>query len=102
MDLAVHLRLAHAARELRLLAEEPVPGVDRLGPAIQRRADDPVALQIAFAGRAGTDMHRCVGRAHVGGPRIGVGINGDRADPHGTGGADDPAGDFAAIGDQKR
>ena len=31
---------------------------------------------------------------------VGLGIDGDRLDPHPAGGLDDPAGDLAAIGDQ--
>jgi len=31
---------------------------------------------------------------------IGIGIDGDRLDPHAPCGLDDTAGDFAAIGDQ--
>jgi hypothetical protein len=33
-------------------------------------------------------------------PRVGVRINRDRRDPHAPRGADDAAGDLAAIGDQ--
>jgi hypothetical protein len=31
---------------------------------------------------------------------VSIGINGDRLDPHATGGLDDAAGDLAAIGNQ--
>ena len=45
-------------------------------------------------------MHCLVGAAHVERLGIGIRIDCDGGDPHLTRGADDAAGDFAAIGDQ--
>jgi hypothetical protein len=45
-------------------------------------------------------MHRLVGHLHERRARIGIGIDGDGLDTHAAGGLDDPAGDFATIGDE--
>ena len=41
-----------------------------------------------------------IGHLHMQGVLVGLGIDGDRLDPHFARGLDDPAGDLAAIGDQ--
>ena len=41
-----------------------------------------------------------VGHLDVQGVPVGLGIDGDRLDAHPARGLDDPAGDFAAIGNQ--
>jgi hypothetical protein len=45
-------------------------------------------------------MHRLVRLAHMQRVGVGVGIDRDGLDPHALAGADHPAGDLAAIGDQ--
>ena len=46
-------------------------------------------------------MHRLVSRAHMQSLGIGVRIDRNGADAHGTRSADDPAGDFAPVGDEE-
>jgi len=46
-------------------------------------------------------MHRLIRLPHVQRLRIGIRINRDRADTHRPRGADDPAGDLAAICDEE-
>ena len=58
--------------------------------------------QIALARRRRPDMHRLVRHAHVQRLGVGVGIDRDRADPQPPRGADHPAGDLAAVGDEQR
>ena len=43
------------AREARVLGQEAVPGVDRLGARLLRRLDDLLDHQVALVGRAGAD-----------------------------------------------
>ena len=57
--------------------------------------------QIAFARRRRADVHRLVGLAHVQRLGVGIGIDRDRADAERARGADDPAGDLAAVGDEE-
>src|SRR5262245_1551745 len=59
-------------------------------------------IEIAVLCRRGTDGHRRIRELHVHGFAVGVGKNGNRAKTHAFCGTDNPAGDLAAIGDQKR
>ncbi|MNE29259.1 hypothetical protein D3C80_1227340 [compost metagenome] len=70
----------------------------RTGPGdrIEYLVDDDIGL----VGRCGTDMHRLVGHRHMQGIRIGVRIDGDGCDAHLLRCSDNPAGDFATIGDE--
>jgi hypothetical protein len=45
-------------------------------------------------------MHRLVGHGHMQRIAVGVGIDRHRRNAHLLGGLDDPAGDFATVGDQ--
>lgn len=45
-------------------------------------------------------MNGFIGQFHMQGMGIGIGINRAACNIHGAGGADHPAGDFPAIGDQ--
>ena len=62
--------------------------------------DDLVDQEIAFGSGRRPDMHRLIGHLDMQGIAIGVGIDRHRLDAHPAGGLDDPASDFAAIGDQ--
>ena len=87
-------------RERRVLREEPVAGVDRVGAGPARGVDDGVDAQVALRGRARADVDRLVGFAHVPRVAIAVGVDGDRRQAHLAARADDPDGDLAAVGDQ--
>ena len=58
------------------------------------------ALKIGFARRRRAEPHALVGHLHVRRARVGVGIDRDRLDPHAPRGADHPARNLPAIGDQ--
>src|SRR3546814_14981650 len=75
--------------------------MDRLCAGRLRGGDDLVTDQIGFARRRRPDMHRLVGLPDM--QRFGVGVRIDRDGAYGhfARGADDAAGDFAAIGDEK-
>ena len=75
--------------------------MDRVRPGLLRRSDDLVAHEIAFGGGRGADMHRLVGLPHMQRPGVGVRIDRDRGHAHGARGADDAAGNLAAIGDKE-
>ena len=66
-------------REIGVLGEKAVAGMDRFGAGLLRGGDDLVAAQIAFFRRRRADVHGVIGLAHM--QRIGVrvGINRDRA-----------------------
>ncbi len=83
-----------------LLGEEAVAGMDRLGAGLLASVDDLVDQQIGLRRRRRTDQDLFVGLTHM--QRIGVrfGIDRNRLDAEPLAGADDAAGDLAAIGDQ--
>jgi hypothetical protein len=87
-------------RELLVLGEEAVARVHRLGAGLFAGGDDLVHHQIRFLGRCRADTHGFVGHQHVHRVLVGFGIDGDRLDTHLLGGLHDPAGNFAAVGDQ--
>src|SRR5262249_34668557 len=88
-------------REIGVLGEKAVAGMDRVGARRLRRVDDGVDVKVAVLRRRRTDEHRLVGERDVHGIAIGVGINRHRAQSHAFGRAHDPARDLAAIGDQQ-
>ena len=93
-------RRRHLVDEIRVLRQEAVAGMDRLSTGGEGRLDDALADEIAFGRRRGADMHRMVCKLGVQRAAVGVGIDGDGGDAHAAGGADDAAGNFAAICDQ--
>lgn len=86
-------------RERRLLGEEAVAWVDRLGPGRLRRRDDLRDAEVATgaAGLRAVERDGLVSEPHV--RRIGVdrAVDGDRADAKVAQGPDNPAGDLAAV-----
>ncbi len=84
------------------LAQEPVARVDGLGAGRPRRLEDRVGPQVALGCRPGPDPDRLVRRAHVRRGPVGVGVDGDRADPEAPAGAHDPQGDLPPVGHQDR
>ena len=93
-------RLSERLGESGALGEEPVAGVDRLGARLFAGRDDLVDDEIGLRRRGRADGDRLVGHFDVQRVLVGFGIDGDGLDPHPARGLDDPAGDFAAIGDE--
>ena len=83
-----------------VFGEEAVAGVDGLRAADARGFQDGFDAQVGVARGGGADAVGFVGHRDVLGGGIGVGMDGDGAQAHAARGADDAAGDFAAIGDQ--
>ena len=86
--------------EVGVLGQEAVSGVDGLGAGLVRGGDDPLLVQVGVARRRRADRDCDVGHRGVQRALVGLGVDGDGADAHATGGADDAAGDLAAVGDQ--
>ena len=87
--------------EIGVLGEEAVARMDRIGAGALRRVEDAIDLEIALHDGRRADPHRLVGHCDMLRVRVGVGVDGDGAQAHPARGADDPAGDLAAIGDEE-
>ena len=93
-------RLGHAPREARVLAEQAVARVDALGARLEGRGDDGLGVEVALFHRRRPQADRLVGELDVRRPGVGVGVDGDRPDAEALAGAEDAAGDLAAVGDE--
>ena len=85
----------------RLLRQEAVARMDGVGAQRPGGLDQPLHDQIAVARRGRADPHRRVGAADMQGARIRIGKHRHRPDAHLAAGADDAAGDLAAVGDEQ-
>ncbi|ENT03750.1 hypothetical protein B989_00316 [Brucella sp. 56/94] len=74
--------------------------MDRLRACFLRGLDDRIDVQIALRGCSRADTHRLVGHFHMQRPCIRIGINRHRGNAKLARRANDPAGDFSAIGNQ--
>ena len=74
----------------------------RLRAGLLRRRDDALDVEIAVTRPRRPEQHRLVGERDMHRLAVGLGIDGDGAQPHGARRADDAAGDLAAVGDQQR
>ena len=92
--------LVQRARKSLALGQEAVAGMHRLGAGLAAGLDDLVDQQVAFGRRRRADQDGLVGHLDVQRVAVGLGIDGDRLDPHQAGSLDHPAGDLAAICDQ--
>jgi hypothetical protein len=72
----------------------------RLGARPLAGGEDVLDHEIALGGRRRSDWHRLVGHFDMQRVPVGLGINRDGGDTQAARGLDDPAGDFAAVGDE--
>ena len=93
-------RLVAALREIRVLGEEAVARMDRVGAHRARRLEDAVDGEIRLRARRGSDVYGFVGLGDVWRARIGVRVDGDARDPQLAHAAQHALGDLAAVGDQ--
>ncbi len=93
-------RVDDAARELRVLGEESVSGVNRVGARSLGGGDDELTPQVGLGRRVTRQANRSIGFGDVRAVGICVGKYRDRADSVLAAGCKDTAGDFATIGDQ--
>ncbi len=93
-------RLIERLRETRALGQEAVAGMHGLRAGPLAGLDDLVDHKIGLRRGRRPDGDRLVGHLDVQGVLVGLGIDSDGVDPHATRSLDDPAGDFAAVGDE--
>ncbi len=86
--------------EIGVFGEEAVAGMDGVHVGDFGGADHVRNVQIAFRAARRADAHGLVGKAHVQGVAIGFGVDGHGANAQFLAGADDPQGDFTAVGNQ--
>jgi hypothetical protein len=86
--------------EFRVLGQESVAGMDRVGAGDLGRGDQARNVEVRFARRRGPDADVVVGEAHVQRLAIGLGVDSDRLDAQLAARADDAQRDFSAIGDE--
>ena len=89
-----------AAREVGVLGEEAVAGVDAVGAAVADRAEDRVGVEVALGCRLPAEGVRLVGQPDVQGVPIELGVDRDGLDAELASGADHAHGDLATVGDQ--
>ena len=87
--------------ELGILRQKAIARMDRGRARLLRRGENFLRDKVAFAGGGRSDAHRLVRLAHEGHSCVDVAMDCDRANAQASGGADDPAGDLAPVGDKK-
>ena len=87
-------------REVGVLREEAVAGVDRIGTRLLRGVENLVEDQVRLGRRLAAEGERLVGELDEHGIRVGLGVDGDAGDAGVAGGADDADGDLTAVGDE--
>src|ERR1051325_1223744 len=85
-------------RELRVLREEAIAGMDRLGAREMRGADDAWDIQVALAARGWTNADCFIREANMQRVLVSLGIDRDRLDTHFAAGANDTQRDLTTIG----
>ena len=93
-------RLGQRLGKRRALGEEAVARVHRLGARLRDRGQEGIDIQIALGSGGRADVDGLVRHARMQSAHVGLRMDRDRADPQALRGADHPAGDLAAIGDQ--
>jgi hypothetical protein len=84
--------------EERVFGQEAVARMDGVGAGLADGVENVVDDDVGLGGRRGADMDGLVGLAHMQRVAVGIGIDRDGGDAELLRGADDPAGDLAAIG----
>ena len=88
------------SREVRVLGEEAVAGVDGVGAGATGDVKDQITPQIRFRGRRESEAVRFVGLENVGSGTVGVGVDGDGGNAQLTAGTQNAECDFAPVGDK--
>ena len=95
-----HAAVAADFRKFGIFGEKAVAGMDGIGIGDFGGTDDRLHVQIAFGARRRTDADALIGQLHMQCLTVGIRMHRHRFDAQFLAGADDPQGDFAAIGDQ--
>ena len=93
------MRLDHLG-EARVLAQESVAGMHRVGAGDGRGRQDGGDVEVGIARRRRADADALIGQAHMHRGGVRGGMHRDRADAHFLAGAVDTERDLAAVGDQ--
>ncbi len=83
-----------------IFRQEAIARMHRIGTGLPDRIEDLVDDDIGLAGRRRADMNGLVGHLDMQRIAIRIGIDGDCLDAHLSGCLDDPAGNFASVGDE--
>ena len=94
-------RVDHGLGEVGVFAQEAVAGVHRVCAAVAGGGDQLVDAQVAVGGGRAAQRHGGAGLAHMQCLAVGVGKHRHGGQPQPVGGADDAAGDFAAVGNEE-
>ncbi len=86
--------------ETCIFGEKPIARMDSLCAGFLRSLYDRTDIQIALRRNGRADAHRLVGHLHMQRLGVGIGIDRDSDDAKLARRADDPAGNFSAIGNQ--
>jgi hypothetical protein len=87
-------------REVRVLGEEPVARMDRVGPGDLRRRDERRDVEVGGRGGRRPDADRFVGGFDVQGVAVDRRVDGDGRDAELLARGDDPQGDLPAVRDE--
>ena len=90
----------HRLGEGGVLGQEPVPGVNRVGPGSLGHGEDLGDVQVAVSGGRSAQRVRLVGQLDEQSVRVRVGVHGDAADPGVRGCPDHPDGDLSPVRDE--
>ena len=93
-------RVDHGPGEARVLGEEAVARMDRVGARAGRNVQDLGDVEVGVGGGQPIEGERLVRESHEQGIGIGVGVDGHAEDRGVRGRPDHPNGDLAAIGHQ--
>ncbi len=92
--------LGAGSGEVGIFAQEAVAGMDGVDAAVGGDGQQLVAVEIGVGRGAAVQRVGLVRLAHPHGPLVHVGVDGHGADAQLVAGANDAAGDLAAVGDQ--
>ena len=87
-------------REGRVLGQEPVPGVDRIGPGVRGPLEDLLDIEVAVGGGLPLQRVRLVGHGDVQSVQVRLGIDGDTGQARVPARPHDADGYLAAVRDE--
>ena len=90
----------HGLREVGVLGEEAVAGVDGVGAGLRGGVEDFVEHQVGLGGGLAAEGECLVGQPHERGVGVGLGVDGDAGQPGILGRPDHPDRDLTAVGDE--
>ena len=90
----------HGLREIGVLREESVAGVDGVGAGLLGGVEQLAEVEVGLRGGLAAEREGLVGEPHVWRVGVGFGVHGHAGKPGVLGGPDHPDGDLATIGDE--